>query len=852
MKRRSRVISFLVAIIMLTAVIMPTDTARANASGVFIRVNQAGYKPSAGKVAMVLSSTNLSGVRYDVFNSGNVSVLNGTISSPNKGSWGDAGGAKCAYTYALDFSALNTPGSGYYIKINTYKSPSFPVGDSAYSTLADLSMQFFKVQRCGNTNPKDHGPCHISGSNSSIDGKPDGASKTIDVTGGWHDASDYIKFMSTIGHVTDVMLTTYIHRPEAFPSPGSSGGVLTEARVGLDFIRKMWDNTNQILYMEVADGLDHDVENDDLDSRSKCWPENDNTIYGSARPVHPCPAGTGANLAGKAAAALALGAKIWGDPGGPCYDAALAGNYLAAAQQIYTWGKARTGIAGDADEFYVDTDYRDDMAWAAAELYRATGTASYLTDARSYCDSAGDWYNKSDTSLNWSRSYAWANYEVASLDPTYKSTVTARMNNHLNIKKTYADAQFWNNSSQPQWGSYEAMSNNAVEALMYQELSGSSAYLNLAQQQLDFMLGKNPWGVSMLNGAGTTWFKNPRHRVTTLNRVNNPAYELLGAWSEGFETSAQYAVDQLDPLLSGQEDPNIVQFNDNRMIWHDNRRDYATNEVTITGNAAGMAMAAFMGGGYTQAEPAVPAGLTATAAGPSQINVSWNSAAGATGYDLEVDGTTISDVQSPYSHTGLTLGSTHSYRVRAKNSAGSSAWSTAVSATASAVPVDYPASADAYVRDGTYSATNYGTATTIDVKGDPDAGYNRKGFIKFDLTGRAGTSVASAALKIYCNTVSAATPVKIYGLSGTDSWTESGSGSITWDNQPGSTGAVSAGTVNVSAAGWYTIDVTSYVNSQMSEDKKVTFKLQVENNNGASLSFNSRENASNKLALTVN
>jgi hypothetical protein len=852
MKRKVRIISILVVIVMTVTLIMPGTAAKANASGIFIRVNQVGYKPSASKVAMVLSNTNLNGIRYDVFNSSNTSVLNGTISASNKGSWGDVGGANCAYTYALDFSSLSTVGSGYYIKINSYTSPAFTVSDSVYSSLADLSMQFFKVQRCGNTNPKDHGACHVAGTSSSVDGKPDGVSGTIDVTGGWHDASDYIKFMSTIGHVTDVMLTTYIHHPEVFPSPGSTGGVLNEAKVGLDFIKKMWDNTNQMLYMEVADGLDHDVENDDLDSRSKCWPEKDNTIYGTSRPVHPCPAGTGANLAGKAAAALALGAKIWGDQNGPSYNAALASNYLTAAQQIYTWGKTRTGIAGDADEFYVDTDYKDDMAWAAAELYRATGTASYLTDAKSYCDSAGEWYNKSDTSLNWSRAYAWANYEVASLDSSYKSTVINSMNNHLNVKKTYADAQFWNNSSQPKWGTYEAMSNNAVEAMMYQELSGNTTYSNLAGQQLDFMLGKNPWGVSMLNGAGTNWFQNPRHRVTTLNRVSNPSYQLLGAWSEGFETSAQYAVDQLDPLLSGQENASVVQFNDSRMVWHDNRRDYATNEVTISGNVAGMAMVAFMGGSYTQSVPAVPTGLTAVATGTSQINVTWSAVSGATGYDLEVDGTTINNVTSPYVHSGLALGSTHSYKVRAVNSTGTSVWSTAVSATtASASSVDYIAVADAYVRDGTYAGTNYGTASTIDVKGDPDTGYNRKGFMKFDLTGRSGTSVSSAILKVYCNAVSAATPVVIYGLSGTDTWVESGSSSITWNNQPGSTGAVTIGTLNITAAGWYNIDVTSYVNSQMSGDKKMTFKLQVENGNGATLSFNSKENAANKPALTV-
>ncbi len=79
--------------------------------------------------------------------------------------------------------------------------------------------------------------------------------------------------------------------------------------------------------------------------------------------------------------------------------------------------------------------------------------------------------------------------------------------------------------------------------------------------------------------------------------------------------------------------------------------------------------------------PNVPAGLAATAASSNSINVTWNNVSNATGYDLEVDGGIMSNATSPYEHTGLTADSTHSYRVRAKNSAGSSAWSSAVSAT---------------------------------------------------------------------------------------------------------------------------------------------------------------------------
>jgi hypothetical protein len=81
--------------------------------------------------------------------------------------------------------------------------------------------------------------------------------------------------------------------------------------------------------------------------------------------------------------------------------------------------------------------------------------------------------------------------------------------------------------------------------------------------------------------------------------------------------------------------------------------------------------------------PAVPAGLAAAVNSSSQITVTWNSVTNATGYDLKVDGTTVSSVTSPYVHSGLAAASTHTYAVRAKNSAGASAFSSSVSATTS-------------------------------------------------------------------------------------------------------------------------------------------------------------------------
>lgn len=72
--------------------------------------------------------------------------------------------------------------------------------------------------------------------------------------------------------------------------------------------------------------------------------------------------------------------------------------------------------------------------------------------------------------------------------------------------------------------------------------------------------------------------------------------------------------------------------------------------------------------------PAAPAGY-AYPMGTSRINASWSLPDGASGYDIEVDGKIIADVTMPYGHTGLDAESAHSYRVRAKNHLGASAWS---------------------------------------------------------------------------------------------------------------------------------------------------------------------------------
>ena len=156
-------------------------------------------------------------------------------------------------------------------------------------------------------------------------------------------------------------------------------------------------------------------------------------------------------------------------------------------------------------------------------------------------------------------------------------------------------------------------------------------------------------------------------------------------------------------------------------------------------------------------------------------------------------------------------------------------------------------SADAYVRNGTYAASNYGSDTSVIIKASTSSGYTRSSYLKFAL-GNLGT-VTSAKLRIYGRNTDNTSSISFSCYSvDNDSWTESG---ITWNNAPASsTTALSSVAVNDQAK-YYELDVTSFVKSQAAGDKVATFLLKDPLNQNKNLVFNSKENPKNAPELVV-
>ncbi|QRR01429.1 CBM96 family carbohydrate-binding protein [Dyadobacter sandarakinus] len=156
--------------------------------------------------------------------------------------------------------------------------------------------------------------------------------------------------------------------------------------------------------------------------------------------------------------------------------------------------------------------------------------------------------------------------------------------------------------------------------------------------------------------------------------------------------------------------------------------------------------------------------------------------------------------------------------------------------------------ADAYVRDGNFSTTNF-NGSSLDIKstsGDPSA--NRSSYLKFKVP--QALTIAAAKLRIYGHNHEDTKSISVhaYGVNN-DSWTE---GSIVKNNAPAaSTASLGYASVN-NVYKYYEIDVTSYVKAQQqSGDEIVSLLLRDPSNRNTRMVFNSKEAISKPPQLII-
>ncbi|MFH0765389.1 MAG: glycoside hydrolase family 9 protein [Calditrichota bacterium] len=515
-----------------------------NLTPIAVRLNQVGYRTGDSKTAIVCSRPKHTDKIFHLHDDQGREVFTGRLSK-DKGRY-----LAFNHHYLADFSKFQATGK-FTLAVNGAVSPQFTIANDVFKNIPDSLLQFFRVQRCGDNQPYLHALCHL-GDAAKVDGDPS-IPEALSLTGGWHDAGDYIKFTITTAFTTYLLLLTYQDHPNLIPDRDGNGrsDLLDEAVVGLDWLLKANYAPGKVIH-QVQSLQDHNVgwrlpDKDTLDHRRIAYFRPSKAVYGSV------------------AAALALGNQVLYQQSSEDY----AGRLLNSAKDI--WNAAQTDIPDSAcgpDSMYFDQTANDNLALAAVELCYAEGDEAYLDTAKALLNRFDKvfWLSWGDVAgLAWGR-----------LGELYQG----------GFKKLYEALEFFDKTAGKNpfgyplenfpWGSSSLQLGTALLGIMYQDITGSDRFNGLVIRQRDYILGANSYGVSFIGGWGTEF---PRHFHSQVGRLSGQP--LPGAVAEGLVDAKIFFKSGIKLAYKDR----FEEFQTKIAVYHDDYEDYLTNEPTICGNA---------------------------------------------------------------------------------------------------------------------------------------------------------------------------------------------------------------------------------------------------------------------------
>jgi len=667
----------------IAVLVLLAGTSPAVAQSAYVRVSQVGYEAGSPPFrAYLMSNLAETGATFKVLNSGGQTVYSAPIGAL-LGTWSNS--ATLTYSvYALDFTV--PAGDGYTIPVAgpvTAVSPAFPVEDPAtlYSGLLLNTKFFYETERDGPNyvpNALRTAPGHLNDASATVFQTPPLNSNdliattgtpltptgaAIDASGGWWDAGDYMKYVETVSYTVALqeigirdfpnqMGARAAMNPPAPPNSISYAGTASgapasanfepEARFGVEFLMKMWDDTTKTLYYQVGNSQDW-ANFRNLLSDYDIWrlPQADDDWHGCSsaaqyichRPVFAAgPAGSpiSPNLAGRLAAAFAecyqLNHKSQPDLANQCLKNAE--DIFALADTSYADPAASVGSGTCSSgclltiipfDGYPETVWDDDMELGATELYFALKSAggnlppglpvtdpmTYLTQAARFASNyIGKIYNTGNAdTLNLYDVSGLAHFELyralrVAGNPSGLAVTQAGIRSQLLKQAGDAITQAGNDA----WGfgtawNSDTTSHGAGISVMASEayvLTSDSSYDTYSRRWLANILGANAWGSSFIVGDGSTTFTNCiQHQVANiagaLNGSSGGVPVLWGAATEGpsyAATAGALSGMNLCPA-DGVDTFRIFNGNDGpynssqKAVYRENVQSYSTTEPAI-------------------------------------------------------------------------------------------------------------------------------------------------------------------------------------------------------------------------------------------------------------------------------
>ncbi len=405
-------------------------------------------------------------------------------------------------------------------------------GKYNYGEALQKSLLFYELQRSGELPPVTR--CNWRGDSAMDDGKDVG----LDLTGGWFDAGDNVKFNLPMAYSSSILGWSILEDYDAYKESGQLEYALSNVRWANDYFMKCHPE-DEVYYYQVGNGgQDHSY-----------WGAAETVAYKMERPSYcVTKQNPGSTVCGETAASLAISSIVFAQT-----DKKYSALCLEHAKSLYEFARSTRSDSGytAAAGFYDSwSGWNDELAWAGVWLYKATGEEKYLTNAKAD-------YEGADQNHKWAMCWDDVHIGAALLlaRETGDSKYARAVEEHLNWwttgdsngdKITYTPKGLaWLDS----WGSLRYATTTGYIATVYSSWDGcddakKKTYWEFAENQMNYALGDT--GFSYEIGFGKDYPKNPHHRTAqgsycdNMNEPQEARHTLYGALVGGPDAGDNY------------------------------------------------------------------------------------------------------------------------------------------------------------------------------------------------------------------------------------------------------------------------------------------------------------------------
>ena len=532
-----------------------------------IKADQIGYDAKSVKIAIVPDSTS------DDFQ---IVDMQDNVVYKGKTSAADLWWASGTSVKQADFSDFDTPGI-YIIKCDgAIQSYPFAVGEGIYTDLAIAAIKSYYFARagveitpeCGGkyARPAAHPDTQVKVHKSAA-GPKRKEGDIISSPGGWYDAGDYNKYIVNSSITVWELLNAVELHPEYakslktnIPESGNNlPDIVDELLYNLRWMMTMQDPADGGVYHKLTA----------LGFNGMIMPQDDK----DERYVIKKSTAAALDLAATCAKAYRVLAA---------YDAEIPGlrdSLMKTAEQAWNWAQKNPSVLFDRNPEgvmtgqYNDIYIRDEFTWAAIEMTLSTrDRKKYMENIKKedFQFSTPAW--DSSSVLGVMSVFGKTDYSDlfdAELYSFMKDGLIRLANQYLG---DYDNSPYATPLTSFVWGSNSVAANQGIVLAAAYRVTGVTKYLEAAQADLHYLLGRNPLDYCYVTGFGCKTVKDVHDRRSVADGIESP---VPGYLCGGPNATAR-----------GDIADSLYKYKTPAMRYCDVSGSYTTNEIAINWNAA--------------------------------------------------------------------------------------------------------------------------------------------------------------------------------------------------------------------------------------------------------------------------